>query len=139
MSAFCNTAELAPTWTPSKKRVRRKPNKLDKKEQRTAFLFILPPVISFTIFTIIPLIFTIFLAFGDFNSFTMTYKFIGFANFQTLLNGKSVSSTTFYRSVTTTLCFIIEVPIAIMLGLLCAALANSKGCRNLQGKHYLYG
>ena len=129
MSTFVNELELIQIAPQAKKKVKRKPNKLLKRERFTAFMFILPPVISFSIFTVIPLFVTLLLAFGDFNILTFDYKFVGFKNFVYLLNGSNVASKTFLDSVVTTLCFIIEVPIAIFLGLLCATLANSKGCK----------
>ena len=128
MASFVNELELYPQFEKPKKE-KKKSSKLLKHERITAMAFILPPVISFTIFTIIPLIFALILAFGDYNIFTFEYTFVGFKNFQTLLNYSTVQGKTFIDSVVTTACFIIEVPIAIFLGLLCASLANSKGCR----------
>ena len=129
MSCFVNEAELNQTFAIPKVKVKKKTSKLLRRERMTAFAFILPPVISFSIFTIIPLIVALVLAFGDYNQFTFEYTFVGFKNFQTLLDVSSVQGRTFVDSVVTTACFIIEVPIAIFLGLLCATLANSKGCR----------
>ena len=128
MASFVNELELSvPSIKPIK--VKKKPSKLLKSERRTAFLFILPPVISFCVFTIVPLFVALILAFGQFNIFTFEYTFVGFDNFKTLLNYNSVQGRTFIDSVLTTVCFIIEVPIAIALGLLCATLANSRGCK----------
>ena len=129
MSAFVNELELIQIAPQAKVKKKRKPNKLLKRERITAFLFILPPVISFCVFTVVPLFVALMLAFGNFNIFTFEYEFVGFNNFVYLLNGQSVASRTFIDSVFTTVCFIIEVPIAIFLGLLCATLANSKGCK----------
>ena len=130
MASFVNELELIniPSFK-KEKRTRKKPNKLLRAERRTAFLFILPPVVSFCVFTIVPLFVAIILAFGKFNIFTMEYEFVGFKNFKTLLDTSNVQGRTFIESVYTTLCFIIEVPIAISLGLLCATLANAKGCK----------
>ena len=65
MSTFVNELELSQVDFSPKYR-KRKANKLLKQERRTALLFILPPVISFSVFTIIPLFVTLLLAFGDF-------------------------------------------------------------------------
>ena len=128
MASFVNELELeTPSFT--KVRVKKKPSKLLKSERRTAFLFILPPVISFCVFTVIPLFVALILAFGSFNIFTFEYTFVGLDNFKTLLNYNSVQGKTFIDSCLTTVCFIIEVPIAIALGLLCATLANARGCK----------
>ena len=128
MASFVNELELkTPSFT--KVRVKKKPSKLLKSERRTAFLFILPPVISFCVFTVIPLFVALLLAFGSFNIFTFEYTFVGLDNFKTLLNYSTVQGKTFIDSCLTTVCFIIEVPIAIALGLLCATLANARGCK----------
>ena len=129
MSSYVNVAEISETFTAPKVKVKKKTSKLLRRERTTAMLFILPPVISFCIFTIIPLIVALVLAFGDYNQFTFEYTFVGFKNFATLLDMSTVQGRTFIDSVVTTVCFIIEVPIAIFLGLLCATLANSKGCK----------
>lgn len=130
MSTFVNELELSQVgFGPKPQRRKKKASKLLKSERRVAFLFILPPVISFCIFTVLPLLVALVLAFGDFNIHTFTYTPRGFVHFLDLLNPNSINGYNFLTSVLTTVCFIIEVPIAIFLGLLCATLANSKGCR----------
>ncbi len=111
------------------KEKKRKRTKIEKKENRIAFLFILPPVISFTIFTIIPLIVAVMFSLGDFNGATFQYTFVGFDNFAKLLNPNSTYGSNFLKAIVNTLSFIIEVPIAIFLGLIAATLANAKGCK----------
>ena len=111
------------------KKEKKKPGKLLRNERRIAFLFILPPVISFCIFTIIPMFAALFLALGKFNVRTFDYTFVGFKNFMDLFDMSRPNGREFIDSVLNTVVFIIEVPIAIMLGLLCATLANSKGCK----------
>ncbi|MCQ2742554.1 MAG: sugar ABC transporter permease [Bacilli bacterium] len=102
---------------------------MEKKENRIAFLFILPPIISFTIFTIIPLICAFIIALGDFNTANFNYTFVGFSNFAKLLSMNNSYGKTFLNCVVNTLSFVIEVPIAIFLGLIAATLANAKGCK----------
>ena len=127
MSTYVSQLESIPSFTHKKEK--KKESTLLKKERRVAFLFILPPVISFAVFTIIPMLVALVLAFGDFKILTFTYEFVGFKNFFGLFDTSTPNGKEFLDSALNTVVFIIEVPIAIMLGLLCATLANSKGCK----------
>lgn len=131
MGAYVGQLESIPSI--KQKKERKKPSKLLKNERRVAFLFILPPVISFIIFTIIPMIVALILALGDFKILTFSYEFVGFKNFIALFDTSKPNGKEFIDSVVNTVVFIIEVPIAIMLGLICATLANSKGCKKSNG------
>ncbi len=132
MTSYVNTVEID-GFTPISKTVKkRKTSKLLRKERAVAFLFILAPVISFTIFTIIPMFVALFLSFLNYDPLTMEYTFAenyGFKNYIDLFDLSGPTGREFIKCVTNTLVYIIEVPIAIGLGLLCATLANSKGCR----------
>ena len=127
MGAFVSQLDSIPIV--AKKKEKKKPSKLLKKERLVAFLFILPPVISFCVFTIIPMLVAFVLSVGNFRILTFTYEFVGFKNYIALFNINTPNGREFLDSVLNTVVFIIEVPIAIMLGLLCATLANSKGCK----------
>ena len=129
MTSFVNELALQDFSVNEKAPKKKKASKLLKKERRVAFLFILPPLISFTVFTIIPMIVALILAVGHFNILTYEYDFVGFDNFAELFDLSRPNGREFVKSITNTIVFIIEVPIAIGLGLLCASLANSKGCR----------
>lgn len=131
MASFVNQLETIPVIKKMEKK--KKESKLLKSERRVALLFILPPVISFAVFTIIPMIVALILSLGDFRILTFSYNFVGFKNFIDLFNTAKPNGREFVDSVFNTLVFIIEVPIAILLGLLCATLANSKGCRKTNG------
>ena len=125
---FVNQLEQLPTLKAGKTK-KKKTSKLLKKERIVAFLFILPPVLSFVVFTVVPMIVAFILSIGDFNILRFTYKFVGISNYQALLDLSTPNGKEFLNSVLNTLVFIIEVPIAIGLGLLCASLANSRGCK----------
>lgn len=126
--AFADTLDRLPSLSKEKVK-KKKPSKLLRSERLVAFLFILPPVISFIVFTIIPMFAAFILSLGNFRMATFTYRFVGLDNYRTLLDVTTPDGREFIDSVFNTLVFIIEVPIAIMLGLLCAAIANSPGCK----------
>ncbi|GIM27448.1 hypothetical protein CPJCM30710_01140 [Clostridium polyendosporum] len=49
--------------------------------------YLMPALITITIFTLIPILYTIYIAFTDYTMFNENYKFVGLANFIEILTG----------------------------------------------------
>ncbi len=112
----CAAQEGAAARPPRKK----KRSLLERRENRVAFAFILPALLSFTVFTVVPLVFTVILSLGDYNVIRQTYTFTGFENFADLFDPGSLYFNAFMTSIANTCVLIIEVPLAMMLGMLTA-------------------
>jgi len=99
------------------------------KENKKAFLYLLPALVSISILTLIPIIYTIFLSFTNRNIKHMDeYSFVGFSNYVTILTGdlKEIFLPVFgwtllFASITTLVGYI--------LGLLFALLLNNKNMK----------
>ena len=114
-------AEMLAAMTGKGKRYR-----LDRKENRIAFLFILPSLLWFLIFIFAPMIFSIILSFSNYEVLTQSYTFIGLKNYINLFNYNTSYGEQFVRCILNTLIIAIEVPIAMAFGLLCAVLVSSQ-------------
>ena len=89
------------------------------------YLYILPMVIIFGVFSVYPMLRTIFLSFMDTNATATEMSFIGFQNYATMLADKRLP-----RIVSNTLIYgFAQVVLNILIGLLLAAVANSKSMR----------
>ncbi|MDF2699559.1 MAG: sugar transporter permease [Haloplasmataceae bacterium] len=98
-----------------------------KRQSRIAYLFILPVIIFFTIFTIIPLVMSLVLSFTDYNMVNKM-DFVGLENFIHALKDKY-----FIGSIKNVLLYtIMFVPIAIFSSLLVASLLDN----DLRGKKF---
>lgn len=123
-----NAVNFIPLTKNKKKKYKR--SKLEKHENRTAFAFILPSVLSFCVFVVAPLVMTVVLSFMHYDQLTLNWTWAGFENYADLLCGTSPNSKEFLNSILNTIILLIEVPISIALGLLCASLANSFACKH---------
>jgi len=93
-----------------------------KRNQRIAWVYLLPTLILLGVFTVYPLIRTIFMAFcEDYNYAKDTWTAFGLKNFRNILSG-----TSFLKYLkTTTIIVFISVPASIILSLLIAVGLNS--------------
>lgn len=92
------------------------------KNQKSAWLYLLPTLILLGIFTVYPLVRTVFMAFCEgYNYITDTWDSFGIQNFRNILTG-----TSFLKYLKTTVLIVfISVPISIILSLLIAVALNS--------------
>jgi len=99
------------------------------KENKKAFLYLLPALLSISILTMAPIIYTVILSFTNRNLKHMDdYSFVGFSNYMTILTGDlkeiflPVFGWTFMFAIVTTL-------VGYFLGLLFALLLNNKNMK----------
>ena len=90
-------------------------SKSAKKEERTAYLFILIPLLGFLIFTLISSGFSIYQSFTDYNPIRDTGKWVGFKNYIALFQNKD-----FLNAVANTVVLLLSIPLGITAGLLLA-------------------
>lgn len=125
--------------SPKKKKV----SKMERKERLIAFLFILPPIVGFLIFTAISMVFTLVFSFQDYWVLKDVSKFVGFKHYITLFSGMGTAGelgNTFIRSVGNTLFLLLSLPLSIILGLVLAGLlrlGDVKGSKIYQILYYL--
>ena len=94
-----------------------------KRNQLSAWLYLLPTIILMAIFTVYPLIRSFFMAFAEnYNYMTDTWSSIGINNFRIIL-GEGSEFLQYLK--TTCLIVIISVPISVVLSLLIAVGLNS--------------
>lgn len=86
-----------------------------KKEERTAYLFILVPLLGFLVFTLISSAFSIYQSFFDYNPIKDSSKFVGFDNYINLFQDKN-----FLDAVANTVVLLLSIPLGITAGLLLA-------------------
>ena len=98
---------------------------LDKKEKVTAFLFILPAFVGFTVFTLISLVISAGYAFTDFNPIKGTAAFVGANNFVSLFTNK-VYAQAFVSAILNTLFLLLAVPAGIVLSVVIAAVMGGR-------------
>lgn len=90
-------------------------SKSAKKEERTAYLFILIPLLGFLIFTLISSGFSIYQSFTDYNPIRDTGKWVGFKNYIALFQNKD-----YLNAVANTVVLLLSIPLGITAGLLLA-------------------
>lgn len=82
-------------------------------------IFLLPAILSFTLFTIIPLGRTLLYSFTDFNGVTRDYAFVGLSNyfkvFQDDVMKQALFNTLFYTFCTMIIINLISIPLAVLL------------------------
>lgn len=86
-----------------------------KKEERTAYLFILIPLLGFLVFTLVSSAFSIYQSFFDYNPIKDSSKFVGFDNYINLFQDKN-----FLDAVANTVVLLLSIPLGITAGLLLA-------------------
>lgn len=90
-------------------------SKSAKREERTAYLFILIPLLGFLIFTLISSGFSIYQSFTDYNPIRDTGKWVGFKNYIALFQNKD-----YLNAVANTVVLLLSIPLGITAGLLLA-------------------
>ena len=127
-------AESLPSREPKKK-----VSKQERREQLIAFLFILPPIIGFLIFTALSVIFTVIYSFQDYNSLSNISTFAGLDNYLELFTSPT-RGPLFRKAVVNTIVMLLSVPFSMILGLALAGLlrlGEVKGSKFFQVLYYL--
>lgn len=130
---------FSPKAAPKKKR----PSKMERREHLIAFLFILPPIIGFLIFTAVSMGATFVYSFQNYYVRRDVSEFVGFTHYITLFSSMGDSFSTgheFIKAIGNTLFLLLSVPISIILGLLLAGLlklGEIKGSKIFQILYYL--
>ena len=109
-------------------------NKMDRKENIVAFLFILIPVVGFCIFTVGSMIFSAYYSFYEYEIVAGTQKFVGMKNYINLFTNRLFAKD-FINSIKNTVILLLSTPISMALGLALAALlklGDDKGSKILQ-------
>lgn len=114
----------APTATPATSPARKvTKRKYNRREAIAGYLFVLPWVIGFLIFTLGAMIYSLVISFSNYDLATDTATPVGFANYQLLLAEPkvvgSLSNTLFYA--------VLAVPLEILFALFLAMLLNRVG------------
>ena len=82
-------------------------------------VFLLPAVITFTLFTVFPLLKTLLYSFTDFDGVQHTYQFVGFKNYAAVFRDdvmrQALFNTLFYTFFVVILINLISVPLAVLL------------------------
>lgn len=95
------------------------------REKAKPYLYILPMVVIFGVFSVYPMLRTIFLSFMETNATATKMNFVAFENYATMFADKRLP-----RIVGNTLIYgFAQVVFNIVIGLLLAAIANSKSLR----------
>lgn len=96
-------------------------SKLDRSRARTGFLFALPWIIGFLIFSLYPICISLYYSMTDFNIF-QTPKWVGLNNYTALFADEK-----FYKSLWNTFYMVlIATPVSLIAALLLAVLLNQK-------------
>jgi len=95
-------------------------SKLFQSEHRAAFLFIIIPVVGFSLFSIIPGAISIFASLTNWNGLG-NMDFVGFSNYTTMFN-----DTYFWRTLWNTFYLMIGIPIGLVLSFLLAVGLNRR-------------
>lgn len=93
------------------------------RETITGYLFILPNVIGFLIFTVFSVLFSLYISFTDWDMLSdlKDVNFVGLSNYKDVLHDKWFAS-----SVVNNLFFIVLIPVQMLLSLVVAVLVNEK-------------
>ena len=109
--------ELPSPRVPKKKKV----SVQERKEHLIAFLFILPPIVGFLIFTALSVVFTFVYSFQDYNSLSGISENVGFANYIDLFTHVT-RAPLFGKAIVNTIVLLLSVPFSMILGLILAGL-----------------
>lgn len=92
---------------------------LARKEERSFYLFVLPWILGFILFTAWPMIYSVYLSFMKWD-FIGSQKFIGWENYEKLFNDKNI-----IRSLKVTFTYVFtSVPLGMVVAFLLALLLN---------------
>lgn len=119
----------------TQKKKRKQLSKKQKNEERQGYLFILPWIIGFIVFTAGPLLFSLY---GSFTNYDITSRmdFVGFANYKRLFSFDQLFKTSLYN----TLYYVIfTVPITTIGAIFVSTLLNQdiRGMRFFRTVYYL--
>lgn len=94
-----------------------------RKENIAGYLFILPNLVGFFVFTIFGLVFSLYMSFTDWSLIKKfsNIKFVGFDNFTSMISDKW-----FHASIINNFWFLMVVPITIFLAMVLAFIINDK-------------
>lgn len=127
--------ELPSPRVPKKKKV----SVQERKEHLIAFLFILPPIVGFLIFTALSVVFTFVYSFQDYNSLSGISVNVGFANYIDLFTHVT-RAPLFGKAIVNTIVLLLSVPFSMILGLILAGLlrlGEIKGSKFFQVLYYV--
>lgn len=127
--------ELPSPRVPKKKKV----SAQERKERLIAFLFILPPIVGFLIFTALSVVFTFVYSFQDYNSLSGISENVGFANYIDLFTHVT-RAPLFGKAIVNTIVLLLSVPFSMILGLILAGLlrlGEIKGSKFFQVLYYV--
>lgn len=127
--------ELPSPRVPKKKKV----SVQERKEHLIAFLFILPPIVGFLIFTALSVVFTFVYSFQDYNSLSGISENVGFANYVDLFT-HITRAPLFGKAIVNTIVLLLSVPFSMILGLILAGLlrlGEIKGSKFFQVLYYV--
>ena len=127
--------ELPSPRVPKKKKV----SEQERKEHLIAFLFILPPIVGFLIFTALSVVFTFVYSFQDYNSLSGISENVGFANYVDLFTHVT-RAPLFGKAIVNTIVLLLSVPFSMILGLILAGLlrlGEIKGSKFFQVLYYV--
>jgi len=124
------------TFKPAK----RKLTAMQRKQERTAYLFILPAVLMFLFFVVVPIVVAIYLSMNKFSYKNLErMQWVGFGNYAKLF-GDELAMAEFRKSFIHALYYTaLYVPGAVVLSLLFAVLVNQKikGAKAYRVMYYL--
>lgn len=95
---------------------------MKKKDNFTAYLFLMPVIVLFLLFNVFPILYSLYLSFIKWDGFSPNKKFVGLKNYSLLL-----SSEEFHHSFIITIVYTILVTaLSIAIGMVLANLLNKK-------------
>ena len=119
--------------------MKKKKSRLERREHLIAFLFILPPIIGFLVFTVASMLFSFVYSFQNYNTLTGASSWIGFDNYINLFTHE-LFAPDFWNSVGNTAILLLSIPLSMFLGLCLAGLlrmGDIKGSKIFQVLYYL--
>lgn len=117
----------------------RQTGRAQRREHLIAFLFILPPILGFLIFTVASMLFSFVYSFQDFNTLTGASSWVGLKNYNDLFT-HILYAPSFRSAILNTAIMLLSVPLGMILGLLLAGLlrlGEIKGAKIFQVLYYL--
>ncbi len=120
-------------------RKRKKLTEVQRKQERTAYLFITPALIFFCLFVLLPVLMAIYFSFCDYSQRNLSkIEWVGFENYIEIFTAKGLS--TFRESFGNVLYYVaLYVPLVVVISLLFAVLVNQKirGAKMFRIMYYL--